>query len=126
MADDDKINEVFENYVVSLPLWERPRPGRQTHLLYGEWEGDMRQELAAKRDELTKLEAQPVHKQLIVNNARTRLLQLFEGEARDMGLLPPKPVRETPEPRQIVENFSPLSTNSGEWMTFVQLGELET
>ncbi len=128
LADDDKINEIYEiyeNYVVSLPLWERPRPGPQTYRLYSEWEGDMRQELAAKRDELAKLEAQPVDKQLIINNARTRLLQLFEGAARDAGLLPPKPVRKTPEPRRIVENFSPVSTNSGEWMTFVELGKLK-
>ena len=64
-------------------------------------------------------------KQLIVNNARTRLLQLFEGAVRDAGLLPQSPARETPGPRQIVENSSPVSTNSGEWVTFVQLGELE-
>ena len=125
LADDDKINEVFENYVVSLPLWERPRPGPQTYRLYSEWEGSMRQELASKRDELAELEAQPVDKQLIVNNARTRLLQLFEGAARETGLLPQNLIRETPEPRRIVENFSPVSINSGEWMTFVQLGELE-
>ena len=125
LADDDKINEVFENYVVSLPLWERPRPGPQTHRLYSEWEGDMRQELAAKRDELAKLEAQPVDKQLIVNNARTRLLQLFESEARDMGLLPRERIREVPKPRRVAETFSDTITNSGEWMTFVQLGKLK-
>ena len=125
LADDDKINEIYENYVVSLPLWERPRPGRQTHLLYGEWEGDMRQELAAKRDELAKLEAQPVDKQLIINNARTRLLQLFEGAARDMGLLPPKPIREVPERRSVSVSSSPVATDSGEWITFVQLAKLE-
>ena len=102
-----------------------PVPAHRTYRLYSEWEGDMRQELAAKRDELAKLEAQPVDKQLIINNARTRLLQLFEGAARDAGLLPPKPVRKTPEPRRIVENFSPVSTNSGEWMTFVELGKLK-
>ena len=125
LANDDKINEAFEKYIVSLPLWERPRPGRQTHLLYGKWEGGLRQELAAKKDELAKLEAQPVDKQLIVNNARTRLLQLFEGAAREAGLLPQNLIREMPEPRRIVENFKPISTHSGEWMNFVQLGELE-
>ncbi len=125
LADDDKINEAFENYVVGLPLWERPRPGPQTYRRYSEWEGAMRQELAAKKDELAKLETQPVDKQLIVNNARTRLLQLFEAAARDAGLLPQNLVRETPEPRRAVENFIPVSTNSGEWMTFVELAELK-
>ncbi len=123
LADDDKINEIYENYVVSLPLWERPRPGRQTHLLYGEWEGDMKQELTAKRDELAKLEAQPVDKQVIINNARTRLLQLFEGAARDAGLLPRERIREVPERRKLAENLRPASTDTGEWMTLVQLGE---
>ena len=125
LADDDKISEAFEDYLVGLPMRERPRPGPQTYRLYSKWEGGIRQELAAKRNELAQLEAQPVDKQLIVNNARTRLLQLFEGAARDAGLLPPKPIRETPEPRRIVETSRDVVTNSGEWITFVQLGKLD-
>ncbi len=125
MADDDKINEAFERYVVSLPLWDRPRPGPQTYRLYSEWEGGMKQELAAKRDELAKLEAQPVDKQLIVNNARTHLLQLFEAAIVEAGLLPPNPTREMPKPRRDVETFNPVLTTAGEWMNFVQLGKLK-
>ena len=117
LADDDKINEVFENYVVSLPLWERPRPGPQTYRLYSEWEGDMRQELAAKKDELAKLEAQPVDKQLIINNARTRLLKLLEIEATKVGLLPPIPGQEMPD-RQVIKD------DTVKLVTFLQLGEL--
>lgn len=123
LADNDKFDEVFENYIASLHAQDRPQSNRQKSHLLVEWEGGLRQELAAKRDELAKLEVQPVDKQLIVNNARTRLLQLFEGAAREAGLLAPKTIREVPEPKRIVENFNPVLNNSGEWMTLVQLGE---
>ena len=125
LADDDKMNKTFEDYLVTLPLWERPKRGPRMYRLYMEWEGDIRAQLAANRDELAKLEAQQVDKQLIVKNARTRLLQFFEAEARDIGLLPQESIRETLQGWQGAAYSSPVPAHSGEWITFVQLANLE-
>ena len=68
---------------------------------FTEWEVDIKRELARWKDRLAELEANAVDSQLVLNNARERVLQLLETEARKVGLLPQKPVQEavvsTPE-----------------------------
>ena len=123
LDDEDKFDEAFENYIASLQPQARPQSARQKSHLLVEWEEGIRQEVAAKRDELAKLEAQPVDKQLIVNNARIRLLRLFESAAREAGLLVQEPIPEVPERWNPAVHSRPTSTDTGEWMTLVQLGE---
>ena len=94
LADDHKLNQRFESYVGTLPQLDRPETIPQTHRLYNKWEDDQKRELADWNHELTTLEAQPIDKQLVYDNARDRLMRLFEAEAREAGLLQQPSIRE--------------------------------
>ena len=121
LADDNELEKAFEQDIANLPLQERPQSGPEKHRLYNAWEDGIKRELADWKDELAKLEARVVDGQLIYNNARERVLQLLEAEAREAGLLPQKPVQEavvsTPE------NFGAATADINRWLTFVQMGE---
>ena len=123
LANDSENDKLFENYLAILPLSERPQTGPQKYRLYNEWEAGLKQELTRWRDELAALGSQTVDGQLVFNNARERLLRLFEAEAREAGLLPQRHIRETPLQTPVEEHASTDSLDSGEWMTFVELGE---
>ena len=122
LTDDNRLVTVFEKYIVSLPLQERPQTDRRKFLLYPEWEGRLKQELTDWKSELEKLEAKVINGQLIYNNARERVLQLLALEARDAGLLAQTLSRETPSRRPIVENSDPASAEISGWATFSEMG----
>ena len=109
-----------------MRLWDRPRTaGPQKYRLFGEWEAGARQELADWKVELANLEAHPVNDQLVVNNARERLLRMFEAEAREMGLVareesPAWPARPSIGPT-FGPTFTPVSSGSRGWMTIARL-----
>ena len=126
LSDDDQLNRVFEERIAAMRLWDRPRTaGPQKYRLFGEWEAGARQELADWKVELTNLEAHPVNDQLVVNNARERLLRMFEAEARHMGLVareesPAWPARPSTGPT-FGPTFTPVSSGSRDWMTIARL-----
>ena len=105
LADDAELGKLFENYLDTLPTAERPQTFPQKSRRYTEWEGNIRRELAEWRDELAGLEDQPLDKQLVYNNARDRLMRLFEAEAIEAGLLPREHIREE-SPQAPVEGQS--------------------
>ena len=86
LADDNELTKLFENHIAALAAEDRPLTEPQKYRLYNEWEGGRRRGSADWKDELAKLDAQPIDGQLILNNARDRLLQLLEAEAREAGL----------------------------------------
>ena len=112
MATDSENDKLFENYLAILPLSERPQTGPQKYRLYNEWEAGLKQELTRWRDELAALGSQTVDGQLVFNNARERLLRLFEAEAREAGLLPQRHIRETPLQTPVEEHASTDSLDS--------------
>ena len=123
LADDNELTKLFENHVAALAAEDRPLTEPQKYRLYNEWESGLRRELVDWKDELAKLDAQPIDGQLIFNNARDRLLQLLEAEGREAGLITKPPIQEGPSQPVVEECASPDSLGSGEWMTFVQLRE---
>ena len=124
LADDNELDRLFENHLATLPSAERPQTRPQERRLFNEWEGGFKQELAGWRIELAALESQSIDGQLIFNNARNRLMRLFEAEAREAGLLPRKQIREMPLQGPDEEPFGSDLIDSGRWMTFVQLAKL--
>ena len=123
LAGDDELDRAFEDYLTGLPLAERPQSRPQERRLFNGWEADHNRELAAWRDEWASLESRPLDKQLVYDNARDRLMRMFDAEAREAGLLPRKRSREEPLQAPVHEKSAPDSRDLGEWMTFVQLGE---
>ena len=123
LADDNELYKLFENHLTALPTAERPQTRLQESRLLSEWEGGFKQELAGWRKELATLESQSIDGQLIFNNARDRLMRLFEAEARYAGLLPRKQIRKMPLQGPDEEDSSLASLDSNPWMTFGQLKE---
>ena len=123
LADDDRLNRAFENYIAGLPQEERPDTDPQKHRLYVEWEEGIKRELTGWTGELDKLGAKIPDKRLIYNNARERVMQALESVAQETGLLAQTPRREVSVRTPDAENSTPVSLESGEWMTFAQLSE---
>ena len=96
LADDNEMSKLFESHIVTLPAAERPQSARQKYRLYGNWEDDLRRELADWKAELSRLEAQTLDGQLVYDSAKHRLLRLLESEARGTGLLQQPRIRENP------------------------------
>ena len=123
LADDDRLNQAFENYIAGLPQEERPDTDPQKHRLYVEWEEGIKRELTGWTGELDKLDAKVPDKRLIYNNARERVMQALESVAQETGLLAQTPRREVLVRTPDAENSIPVSLESGKWMTFAQLSE---
>ena len=123
LADDYEINRLFETYIASLPEAEHPQTFPQKSRLYSEWEGKFKRELAEWRNELSTLESRPLDGQQVIDNAKERILILLEAEAAEMGLLPRQHIPKNPSTSSAEEFATPVSSDSGEGMTFVQLDE---
>ena len=123
LADDDQLDKLYEEHLAALPPAERPQTRPQERRNYSEWEGGLRRELAAWRDELATLESQVVDGQVVFDNAKERLLRLFEAEAREAGLLPQVRAQKGAGLAPAAEYSGPASPDTGDWMTFVQLAE---
>ena len=99
LGDDKELKEQYGRYLGGLPEAERPQTFPQNARRYTEWEVDLRRELKEWRKELATLETQStegrsIDPQVIVNNAREQLMQMFDAEAREAGLLPKSQIRD--------------------------------
>ena len=131
LADDDKINEIYDERTSSdlLACGNVPVPAdkRTSFTANGKLDNDW-QELAAKRDELGQTGSAARPQTVNHRQRKNTLLQLFEGAARDAGLLPPKPIREVPERRSVSVSLKAqlqpipasglLSSNLPNWKTW--------
>ena len=105
LEDDNELNRLFESHLDTLPTAERPQSKPQEHRLFNEWEDTLKRELMEWREELAELEAQRLDKRLVYDNAKDRLLRLFEAEAREAGFLPQKHVPGKPPQSPVSERI---------------------
>ena len=87
LNDDEELDASFEEYIASLPETERPESRVQKRRVFGEWEGNLRSELAGWQGELTQLENNAVDRQAIFNSARDKANYLLRRAAQAAGLL---------------------------------------
>ena len=123
LKNDRTMDLKFERYKDSLPNEQRPSSKRQESSTYMEWENNLKAELESWKGELASLEAQSVDGQLVLRNARERLLRLLEVEAEAASLIQSAPVHMgigalPSEQRTMLD-----TPGSGEWMTFTQLAD---
>ena len=141
LADDNELDKLFDSHLDKMPVPERPQTRPQERRLFNDWEAGLKRDLAEWREELVKLETRPLDKQLFYNNAKARLIRLFDAEAREAGLLPeehdsersfeaahrPTVNRVSDNPVQSIsqEYFSHVPNELSGWITFIELGNLE-
>ena len=123
LLDDVRMYHLFEQHLDALPQEQRPANPRQKSVLYVQWEGERRAELAGWTDEMVALEARPIDGQQVFDSAKERLVRLLEAEARELGLLPGQPRQEKRPETPIKAPSDHDLSDSGEWMTFVELGK---
>ena len=85
LNDEDELDSLFNEYVSSLP---EPPSRVQERRIFGEWENDLKLELALWRLEMDGLENQAIDKQTIFNSARNKAMHLLRREAHDSDLMP--------------------------------------
>lgn len=88
MADDNVLDSVFTDYIHGLPNNEQPQNPVQRHRRFATWESDLKRKYDEWREELAELERQPVEKQLIFDNAGSKLIGLLSLQAKDADLMP--------------------------------------
>ena len=88
LADDSTLDILFEDYIVNLPTNQHPQSKPQQHRMFTEWEGSLQTELDNWKDELVRLEDQPIDKRLIFDRAKDRIMYLLYRAAQDIDLLP--------------------------------------
>ena len=125
LLNESGMDRQFELHLRSLPSGQRPASARQNARMYTEWEAGYLAELRVWKQELAALESQSINGQLIYDNARTRVLRLFDAEAREAGLIVNAPARPTSlqHPVDEVPGTGNDGFCEGEWTTFVELAE---
>ena len=88
LADGLALDELFADYLNSLPDDQRPKSSIDRSRLHIEWYGNFTKEIADWKKELAEFESQTIDKRLIFNRARERLIRLFRREAQAAALLP--------------------------------------
>ena len=88
LDDNSVLDELFADYLRSLPDGQRPKSSIDRSRMHIEWHGNFTKEIAEWKEQLARLKNQTIDKQLIFNRARERLMQLFRREARAAALLP--------------------------------------
>ncbi len=88
LADDAQLDFMFEEFISNLPVDQTPQSKPQEHRMYAEWESGLLSELNSWKDELARIENQPIDKHLILDSASDRILDLLFRAAEDIDLLP--------------------------------------
>ena len=88
LADDAQLDFMFEDFISNLPVDQLPRSKPQEHRMFAEWESGLQSDLDSWKDELVRIENQPIDKQLILDSASDRVLDLLFRAAEDIDLLP--------------------------------------
>ena len=123
ITDEEGLDRVYENYLATLPVKDRPTTRSHDRRLFDEWRRSRENELAEWRKELTALESQRVDGQLVFDNVQDRLMRLLRVEARGAGLLPPRRAQMGPVQGQDDDYSGPVSMDPEGWMTFAQVKE---
>ena len=88
LANEVELERLFESYLDSLPGDRRPIRNLQKWRMFGDWEDDLKSELASWKNELDKLKNRSIDKRLIFNNARSKVMLLLQRTAQDGSLWP--------------------------------------
>ncbi len=92
LNDDDELDALFRRHIAVLPETQRPENRVQESRMFNDWEGRLKSELTAWKNEFANLESQPVDNQAInqatVDSARNKAMYLFRREVRAAGLHP--------------------------------------
>ena len=86
LSDDSVLDELFEEYLATLPTDQKPKSNPQERRMFVEWESGLRTELSDKRNELGQLENRPIDPRAIFDGVRGRVLSVLEHESTLMGL----------------------------------------
>ena len=84
LADESSLEILYEEYVATLPANQRPK---NKYRMYVDWEDNLKSELVGWKNELARLEKQPIDKQLIFEAAMHRLIDVFCRAAQEIDLL---------------------------------------
>ncbi len=87
LKDDEVLDASFERHIAALPETKRPRSRVQERRMFNEWEGGLKSELADWKNELEKLETQPIDRKAILDSARNKVLHLLGREAQKLDLI---------------------------------------
>lgn len=85
LADESLLENLFEDHIANLPANQRPQ---NKYRIYPDWENELRSELGGWKDELARLEGQPIDRRLIFDRAKDRAMDLLRRAAQDTDLLP--------------------------------------
>ena len=112
LADVNGMWSRFEQDLQSLPDEQRPENEPLKAIAFVDWKNNQESELNGWKEELASLERQLIDGQLVFNNARNRLMRLFEAEARELDCGSSPTLRETPL-RTTLEEPSPSRLAKG-------------
>ena len=96
LSSDSVLNKQFDEWLANLPPSQKPESIPQQSRMYVEWEGNLKSELAAKRNEMADMENQVIDKQPIFYSAQARLVAILRREAEYMEILSDNPAIATP------------------------------
>ena len=117
LRDDKVLDRQFDAYLKQIPEQQRPKIFTQKADLYIEWKGNREAALASGRDELTKLEAQPVDIDMsaIFESAHSRLIRILRREVELLDRSPDDSIVPQPETSVQAGNFT------SDWVPLTQL-----
>ena len=117
LRDDAVLDRQFEAYLEAIPQERRPKNFPQKAVMYVEWKGNRRTALAASRDELAKLEAQPVEFDMseVFANVQSRLIRILRREVELLDQSPDGSVASWRETSGQAVSFT------SEWVPLTQL-----
>ena len=87
LANEVELERLFESYLEDLPIDQRPISNLQKWRMFGDWENDLKSELAGWKNELDELKKRPVDEKLIFNSARNKVMYLLRREAHAAGMM---------------------------------------
>ena len=88
LADDALLDVMFEDFISHLPVNQIPQSKPQEHRMFAEWESGLQSDLDGWKDELARLESQPIDKLLIFARTKDKAMGLMRRAAQDADLLP--------------------------------------
>lgn len=115
LADESSLDSLFEDYILSLPVNERPQNNPQKYRMFTEWESGLRTESDHWKGELTRLDNKPIDNRRIFDSAEHRVFDVLSRAAKDVEFLKLSGVSEVRERNVKRTNSGPTrrSANRG-------------
>ncbi len=88
LNDENSLENLFETHLANIPSDRYPQNNLQKYRMFPEWEDSFRSELTDWKDEIARLDDEPIDRRLIFNRALGRVVCLLCRVASDIDLLP--------------------------------------